>query len=51
MIEFLKEHPLALIGAKIAIIALLTYVIAWIAKKIWRRNANNQQNLDRKSVV
>ena len=50
MIEFLKEHPLALIGAKIAIIALLTYVIAWIAKKIWRRNANNQQNLFRKFI-
>lgn len=50
MIEFLKEHPLALIGAKIAIIALLTYVIAWIAKMIWRRNANNQQNLFRKFI-
>lgn len=45
MKEFFTEHPGALVLVKIAVIVLLSYLAAWIAKKLWRRRANNQQNL------
>lgn len=50
MTEFFTEHQWALIGVKIAIIALLTWLMAWAAKKIWRRKANDQVNLFRKFI-
>lgn len=45
MKEFFTEHPWALIGVKIAGIALLCYLTAWIAKKLWRRKPDSQQDL------
>ncbi len=41
-------HPWAAILCKILLIAFLTHIIAYTARKLWRRNPGNQQFLFRK---
>lgn len=50
MTDFFTEHPWMLIGVKVAVIILLTCLTARIAKRFWRRNIHNQQNLFRNFI-
>lgn len=50
MLEMIDAHPWVLILFRVLLIMVLTYAVASVSRKLWRKNPNNEQFLFRKFI-